>query len=49
MTDAIAARRRHIARNVLLVAAAFTLAAAVGLLRNMIIARTFGIGAELDA
>ena len=33
----------------LLVAAAFTLAAAVGLLRNMIIARTFGIGAELDA
>ena len=49
MTDATSVRRRHIARNVLLVAAAFTLAAAVGLLRNMIIAQTFGIGAELDA
>ena len=49
MIDATTARRRHIARNVLLVAAAFTLAAAVGLLRNMIIGRTFGIGAELDA
>ena len=48
MTDATA-RRRHLARNVLLVSAAFTLAAAVGLLRNMVIARTFGIGDELDA
>ena len=48
MTDATSVRR-HIARNVLLVAAAFTLAAAMGLLRNMIIAQTFGIGPELDA
>ena len=35
--------RRHIARNVLLVASAFTLAAAMGLLRNMIVAH-LGIG-----
>ena len=48
MTSATA-RQRHIARNVLLVAGAFALAAAMGLLRNMVIARTFGIGAELDA
>ena len=33
----------------LLVAASFALAAAVGLLRNVVIARQFGIGAELDA
>lgn len=48
MSDPTAVRR-HIARNVLLVSGAFALAAAVGLLRNMIIARTFGIGADLDA
>ena len=51
MTDATTVRQRHIARNVLLVAAgAFALRrAAVGLMRNIVIARTFGIGAELDA
>ncbi len=42
-------RRRHIARNVVLVAGSFVLAAAAGLFRNIVIARTFGIGAELDA
>lgn len=42
-------RRRHIARNVLVVAGCFGLAAIAGLFRNMVIARTFGIGAELDA
>ena len=41
--------RRHIARNVLIVAASFGLAAAAGLVRNIVIARTFGIGADLDA
>jgi putative peptidoglycan lipid II flippase len=40
---------RHLARNVLLVSAAFGLAAAAGLFRNMLIGRTFGIGAGLDA
>ena len=39
----------HILRNTLLVAAFFGLATAGGLLRNVIIARQFGIGAELDA
>lgn len=42
-------RRRHIARNVLVVAGCFMLAAAAGLFRNIVIGRTFGIGAELDA
>ena len=42
-------RQRHIARNVLLVSGAFVLAAAAGLIRNAIIARQFGIGADLDA
>jgi putative peptidoglycan lipid II flippase len=42
-------RRRHIVRNTLLVAASFGLAAVAGLLRNAIIARQFGIGAQLDA
>lgn len=41
--------RSHIARNVLIVAASFGLAAAAGLFRNAVIAATFGIGAELDA
>ena len=50
MTDATAVRRRHIAaERAGLVAAAFTLAAVVGLVRNMIIAQQFGIGADLDA
>ncbi len=48
MTE-ITLRRRHIARNVLIVAGCFGLAAAAGLFRNMVIARTFGIGAGLDA
>ncbi len=39
---------RHLVRNILLVAASFGLAAAAGLLRNVIIARTFGIGTQLD-
>ncbi len=38
-----------IALNTLMVAAAFGLAAAAGLLRNIIIGRQFGIGADLDA
>lgn len=42
-------RRRHLVLNTLLVAASFGLAAAAGLLRNAIIARQFGIGAQLDA
>lgn len=41
-------RQRHILRNTLLVSAAFGLAAAMGLVRNMVIAQQFGIGAELD-
>jgi len=49
MTEQITSRQRHIARNVVLVSALFALAAAAGLLRNMIIGRQFGIGAELDA
>lgn len=48
MTD-LNLRRRHITRNVLVVAACFGLAAAAGLFRNIIIARAFGIGAALDA
>ena len=43
------ATRRHIARNVLIVAASFGLAAATGLFRNAVIAATFGIGSQLDA
>ncbi len=44
-----ASTRRHIARNVLIVAASFGLAALAGLFRNAVIASTFGIGAQLDA
>lgn len=40
---------RHIARNTLVVIIAFGLAAAAGLLRNMVIARHFQLGADLDA
>lgn len=47
MTESAA--RRHIARNVLLVAGCFALAAVAGLFRNAVIAATFGIGSELDA
>ncbi|UCC64612.1 MAG: murein biosynthesis integral membrane protein MurJ [Anaerolineae bacterium] len=45
----MSARRRHIARNTLLVGVSFAFAAAAGLLRNVVIARHFGIGADLDA
>jgi len=45
---AVAESQRHLARNTLIVGASFGLAAATGLLRNMIIARRFGIGADLD-
>jgi len=43
------AQRSHLVRNALWVGGAFALAAAMGLLRNMLIARQFGLGAELDA
>jgi putative peptidoglycan lipid II flippase len=46
--DAVA-RQRHIVRNTLLVMICFALAAAAGLARNIVIARQFGIGADLDA
>jgi len=49
MTTEPSAAQREINRNVILVAAAFALAAATGLARNMVIARQFGIGAGLDA
>jgi putative peptidoglycan lipid II flippase len=49
VTSAEHSRQRHVARNVLRVSGAFVLAAAVGLVRNAIIARQFGIGAALDA
>lgn len=49
MTEEQGRTERHLARNVLMVSAAFALAAAAGLFRNMIIARAFGIGAGLDA
>lgn len=42
-------RQRHILRNTLLVMVCFGLAAAAGLVRNIVIARQFGIGADLDA
>lgn len=42
-------QERHLARNTLLVGASFGLSAAAGLVRNIIIARQFGIGADLDA
>jgi putative peptidoglycan lipid II flippase len=49
MASDAATRRRHILRNTLLVGASFALAAAAGLVRNAVIARHFGIGADLDA
>jgi putative peptidoglycan lipid II flippase len=42
-------RLTHITRNTVVVAGSFGLAAAVGLVRNIVIARQFGIGADLDA
>ena len=47
--EAVSAPWRQIVRNTFLVAASFGLAALMGLLRNIIIARQFGIGADLDA
>jgi putative peptidoglycan lipid II flippase len=44
-----AARTRHILGNTLVVGGCFALAALVGILRNIVIARQFGIGADLDA
>ena len=41
-------RERHLARNTLVVAASFALAAGAALVRNMVIARQFGISGELD-
>ena len=41
--------QRQIVRNTVLVAALFGLAAVAGLFRNAVIARTFGLGADLDA
>ncbi|MCB0141331.1 MAG: murein biosynthesis integral membrane protein MurJ, partial [Caldilineaceae bacterium] len=41
--------RRGLILNTLMVAGSFALAAGMGLLRNMVIAQQFGIGAELDA
>ena len=49
LSGASTARRAHLARNTLLVGAAFGLAALAGLYRNMVIAYQFGIGADLDA
>lgn len=45
---AISVQGRHIARNTLFVGASFGLAAVVGLARDVVIARHFGIGADLD-
>jgi putative peptidoglycan lipid II flippase len=49
MTTNSSAAQREISRNVILVATAFAMAAVMGLVRNVVIAREFGIGAELDA
>ena len=42
-------RTRHIVGNTLVVGACFALAALAGIVRNIVIARQFGIGADLDA
>ena len=49
MSQTESARWSHIVRNTLLVGGSFGLAAIMGLVRNIIIARRFGIGADLDA
>lgn len=41
--------QQHIIRNTVVVAMAFGLAAGAGLVRNIVIAQQFGIGADLDA
>jgi len=49
MSQTEPARWSHIVRNTLLVGGSFGLAALMGLVRNIIIARQFGIGVDLDA
>jgi putative peptidoglycan lipid II flippase len=49
MPEETSQAQRDINRNVVMVGAAFALAAVTGLARNMVIGRQFGIGAELDA
>ena len=41
-------RQGHLARNIVLVAGLFALASTAGLFRNILIARRFGIGTDLD-
>lgn len=48
-SDQHVSRARHIVGNTLVVGACFALAALAGILRNIVIARQFGIGADLDA
>lgn len=48
-TAATSERQRRLLSNTLLVGVAFAMAAGIGLLRNLLIARHFGIGPELDA
>ncbi len=47
--DQAASRTRHIVGNTVIVGACFGLAALAGIVRNIVIARQFGIGADLDA
>ena len=49
MTREKSARQRHLARNTAVVMASFAMAAIAGLGRNIVIARQFGISANLDA
>lgn len=49
MTSESFARRRHLARNTLSVMVFFALAAGAALVRNVVIAQRFGVGADLDA
>jgi putative peptidoglycan lipid II flippase len=49
MSHTESTRWSHIVRNTFVVGASFALAAIMGLVRNIIIARQFGIGADLDA
>ena len=49
MTLEASDRQRHILRNTFLVGVSFALAAGAGLVRNVVIGRLFGIGADLDA
>jgi putative peptidoglycan lipid II flippase len=45
----VESRHGHLARNTILVGGLFALASIAGLFRNLLIARQFGIGADLDA